>query len=349
MTEKERWEAMLRRKPVDRVPLFLASLGFSLRTAGHPVARAYDDPHTCFQAQVHTNDLFGATHCTRFMGGAFGAREFGGEVHMPHGEYAMAPSLCRPPIVSEQDVLALERNFPDVRNAGTIPLFMEFSRLQAAHGFPVTLYVGGVLTGVGYMCGVETMCRWMVKQPQLLHRVCRLFTRFVRDTLKLWVNTFGPGSLLGWNVSPTESNQVISSKQFKEFALPYQQEIYEGAQALGVSHFYTHLCGEQQLNLPYWTRFSHGDPGIISIGPELDIQEAASHFPDQIILGNVNPTLIQFGTPQEVYAQARLCIEKGKECPSGFILAPGCEMPVLAPLENVRMLQRAVEDAGWYR
>jgi uroporphyrinogen decarboxylase len=188
----------------------------------------------------------------------------------------------------------------------------------------------------------------MVRQPPLLHRVCRLFTRFVLDALELWVDTFGPNRILGWNVAPTESNHVISPKQFEEFALPYLQEIYERAQAMGIRHFYTHLCGEQRLNLPYWTCFSHGDPGIISIGHELDIEEIAGLFPDQIVLGNVNPTVIQFGTPQEVYHLARACIEKGKKCPAGFVLAPGCELPVLAPQDNVRMLQQAVEDAGGY-
>jgi uroporphyrinogen decarboxylase len=348
MTEKARWEAMLRREPLDRVPLFLASLGFSLRMAGYPVARAYDDPKTCFQAQVETNAMFGATLCTRFIIGAMGAREFGGEVNMPHGEYAMAPSLRRPPIETEEDVPALEENPPDVRTAGAMPLALEFSRLQAAQGFPITLPVGGVLTGVGYMCGVNTMCRWMIKKPHLLHRVCRLFTQFILDAVKLWVDTFGPEPLVGWNVSPTESNQLISPAQFEEFALPYQKDIYERAQAMGVHHFYTHLCGEQERNLPHWTRFSHGDPGIISIGHEMDIGHISDHFPDQIILGNVNPTVIQFGTPEQVYGLAVACLTKGKECSGGFVLAPGCEMPILAPRENVRMLRKAVEDLGWY-
>lgn len=348
MTEKERWEALLKREPIDRVPLFLASLGFSLRNVGYPVASAYDDPGKSFWGQVRTNEMYGATHCTRYIGGAFGVREFGGEVKMPEGEYAMAPVPLRHPIESEADVQRLELHLPDVKTAGTIPLFMQFSQLQEKHGFPITLYVGGILTGVGYMCGVQRMCTWMMKRPALLHRVCRLLTDFISQMIKYWVDTFGPTRILGWNVSPTESNQIISPKQFEEFALPYQREVYQTARAMGVKHFYTHICGEQIANLPLWAQLSLGDPGIVSIGHEIEIETAAGYFPNDIILGNVNPTVIQFGTPEEIYERARVCIEKGKRCPGGFVLASGCELPVMAPPYNVWMLKKAVTDFGQY-
>jgi len=96
MSNMERMEALLSRRPVDRVPLFLASLGFSLRNMGHPVVRAYDDPETSFLAQVRTNEMYGAIPVARFVGGAFGAREFGGEVRMPRKDIEMAPSLLHP-------------------------------------------------------------------------------------------------------------------------------------------------------------------------------------------------------------------------------------------------------------
>lgn len=348
MTEKERWEALLKREPIDRIPLYLASLGFSLRNVGYPVVRAYDDPEKSFWGQVWTNEMYAAMHCTRYIGGAFGVREFGGEVKMPEGEYAMAPSPLRHPIESEEDVQRLELNFPDVKAAGSIPMLMQFSKLQEKHGFPITMTVGGILTVVGYMCGVQRMCKWMLANPLLLHRVCRLATDFILEMNRYWMDTFGPERILGWNVSPTESNQIISPKQFAEFPLPYQKEVYGKARAMGVKHFYTHICGEQNLNLPFWAKFSHGDPGLMSIGHEIDIEAAADYFPDDVILGNVNPTVIQFGTPGEVYELARVCIEKGKKCPGGFVLASGCELPVMAPHYNVWVLKKAVNDFGWY-
>jgi uroporphyrinogen decarboxylase len=322
------------------------SISFVARNVGFSKSSSYEDPEKSFRAQTWSNEMYGAIPFTYYMGGGFGAREFGGEVKMPEGEYAMGPSLLRPPVESEEDIPELE--LPDVKTAGAMPLFMKFSKLQEDHGHYISILVGGTLTRVGFMCGVERMCRWMIKKPALMHRLCRLATDFIIEILKYWVGTFSPERMLPFNSSPTESNQIISPDLFEEFALPYQREVYEKGQALGIKHFFTHICGDQNLNLPYWAKFSHGDPGIISIGHEIDIETAASHFPNDIILGNVDTSILQYGTPDEIYEQAKACIEKGKRCPGGFILAPGCDPPTEAPPYNIWVLRKAVSEVGWY-
>jgi len=117
---------------------------------------------------------------------------------------------------------------------------------------------------------------------------------------------------------------------------------------MGVKHINTHICGEQNLNLPYWAEIPMGNPGIISIGHEVDLDTASKYFPDHIIVGNVEPALIQTGKPEEVYELSRICIEKGKKHPGGFALAPGCELPPMAPPYNVWMMRKAINDFGWY-
>jgi len=346
MTEKERWEALMNRQPVDRVPLFLFSFGFASRNVGYSLSSMYEEPEKSFWAQVWTNEMYGATYFTYYPGGAFPAREFGGEVKMPEGQYSMAVSVLRPPVESEEDVWKLK--IPDVKTAVEMPFFMQFNKLQERYSFPITIVVGSTLTRLGYMCGIERLCKWMKRKPELVHRLCRLETDFVLAIVKYMIDLFGSERLIARNVTPTESNQIISPKAFEEFVLPYQREQYEKARAMGIKHFFTHICGEHNLNLPYWAQLSHGDPGIISIGHELDIEAVAKYFPNDIILGNINPTIIQNGTPREVYEQAKVCIEKGKKCPGGFILGPGCELPVMAPPYNVWMLRKAVNDFGWY-
>jgi uroporphyrinogen decarboxylase len=346
MSNKERMMALLARRPTDQVPLFLASLGFSLRNMGHPVARAYDDPETSFLAQVRTNEMYGAIPLARFVGGAFGAREFDGEVRMPREDMEMAPSLLRPPVTSEADVEKFEQEPPDVKLAGSVPLYMAFSRLQAHHGLPVTFFAGGVLTMVGNMCGVERMCRWMLKSPSLLHRVCRRATDFILAKMNYWVEKFGAGQLVGWNTAATETNQIISPKQFQAFAFPYQREIYEIGRRLGIPHFYTHICGEQNANLPFWAQLFHGDPGLISFGPEISIEAASGFFPKDVLLGNVSPTSIQLSSSEEIRRIAVACVNSGRRHPGAFVLAPGCELPITAPRENVRALRMAIKEAG---
>jgi uroporphyrinogen decarboxylase len=91
-----------------------------------------------------------------------------------------------------------------------------------------------------------------------------------------------------------------------------------------------------------------GDPGMVSVGHEVELERAAYYFPNDIILGNLEPALIQTGTPDEVYEASRKVIERGKKLPGGFIFTPGCELPPKAPLENIGAMNEAVNDLGWY-
>jgi len=58
--------------------------------------------------------------------------------------------------------------------------------------------------------------------------------------------------------------------------------------------------------------------------------------------------VIQAGRPEKVYELARICIEKGRRHPGGFMLGPGCEMPPKAAPYNVWTMMKAVSDFGWY-
>jgi uroporphyrinogen decarboxylase len=124
--------------------------------------------------------------------------------------------------------------------------------------------------------------------------------------------------------------------------------------AMGVKHIFVHICGYQALNYSMWPQVPLGDPGIVSVAHDVDeawpspLESASKLFPNDILYGNVEPAQIHIGTPAEVYELSRQCIEIGKKHEPGFILAPGCEMPPLAPPYNVWMMTKAVNDFGWY-
>ena len=71
-------------------------------------------------------------------------------------------------------------------------------------------------------------------------------------------------------------------------------------------------------------------------------------FPDQIIAGNVNPTLLQEGKPEEVLAQAKECIEVAKYHKGGYMLMTGCDIPPYSPPVNVFQLVKAAREYGRY-
>jgi uroporphyrinogen decarboxylase len=119
--------------------------------------------------------------------------------------------------------------------------------------------------------------------------------------------------------------------------------------SLGIKRFGFHICGDQNLNLPLLAEAAPWrHPSVLSFGHEVDLEVASQHFPEDIIYGNIEPAVIQTGTPEQVYELCRIAIEKGKEAPGGFILGPGCGLPVLAPPVNVYAMTKAINDFGWY-
>ena len=92
-----------------------------------------------------------------------------------------------------------------------------------------------------------------------------------------------------------------------------------------------------------------GNSGIVSFGHEVDLTTAIKYFGDDcVIAGNIEPQVIQNGTPQDVYELSKRCIQKAKDAPKGFILMPGCELPPMAPPYNVYMMMKAANDFGQY-
>ena len=349
MRPMERVNALLAGKPIDRVPVWLwvISSPFAARNVGYSLASTYSDPEKNFWSQIWTQEMYGSDDIPRpLFGNQTGI--FGGETKLPTGEYEQADSVIRYPVRSEEDAWKLKLP-DDVQTAGPAPLYMKFARLQEKFDFPISVSCNSPLELVRSMCSLETLCRWLIRKPELVHHLLRLATDYELELVRYWVNTFTPERILVQTSAPTSSNQVISPKQFEIFTLPYQKELHENILAMGIKHIFCHICGDQNLNLPYWAQVPMGGPGIATFGHEVDLTTAIKYFGDTcIIAGNIEPAVIQTGTPQEVYELCKQAIEKAKHAPRGYLLMPGCGLPPKAPPYNVYMLKKSVDDFGRY-
>ncbi len=352
MSPIERVNALLSGQQVDRVPvwLWLISSPFAARNVGYTVASSYCDPEKSFWAQLWTQEMYSSDDIPRpaFGGAVNGTWTFGGEIKWPESQYEQAPSVIRYPVESEEE--AWELKLPeDIKTAGPVPLFMQFAKLQEKFGFPISIHCDAPLETARSICGLETLSHWLIKKPEVVHRLLRLATDYQLEVVRYWVDTFTPEHILLQTVAPTSSNQVISPKHFETFFFPYQKELHEKALAMGIKHILCHICGEQNQNLPYWAQIPMGNPGIASFGYEVDLAVAMRYFGDTcIIAGNIDPPTIQTGTNQQVYELCKQAIEKAKYAPRGFILMPGCSLPPMAPPYNVYMMKKAASEFGWY-
>jgi uroporphyrinogen decarboxylase len=258
----------------------------------------------------------------------------------------MAPTATRHPANSKAEAEALSMP-DDVAAAGPLPLYLDFARRCQKNGLPVFPFITSPIEGARSLCGPELLLRWMIKQPELAHRLLRLATAYSVAVVRLFAATFPPEDILTYLAAPTASNQMLSPRFFETFVLPYQKKLHEKILKTGIRHIYCHICGEQNKNLPLWRKIPMGNPGIVSFGHEVAIETAVKFFGrDCIIAGNIEPAVIHMGQPAEIYRLCMAALAQGSQAPRGYILMPGCGIPPNVPAQNLLVLKKAAAEFG---
>jgi uroporphyrinogen decarboxylase len=351
MTERHRIEALLNRQKPDRVPIWpFAPNGFAVIYNNSSITEAYTNPEGTYYSLRKTCRDFGWVFFPWMTYAALGAWEFGGDVRMPVGEYDQAPVVTRHPLEKDEDVYNLKWPGPDSGFFGVSRKFNELARQERLDNEPfnASISAGGAFSIACQIVGLDRFLRWLIKKPGLTHDLLRQLSEWSLAGLAKQREILGTEGVLGFCGGATSSNHLISPTQFEEFVLPYLKEGQAKLRALRYNTTYAHICGEHNKNLLHWAQVDFGDPGIIGVGHEVRLETAAEYFPNHIITGNLNPAIVQTGTPQEVYEETRRVVEAGKKVKGGYIFSTGCDLPPRAPVENVRVMTKAVNDFGWY-
>lgn len=352
MNNSERIKALMEGKKPDKTPFFpLGGNGFAVVSNGYPVATIYNDFETTLQYYRKTAIQYEWLYAPYLAYASMGAWEMGGEIKWPDGEFSQAPSIARHPVMLPEEAFELE--LPDIKSAGMVPRQIDFynkvlSEPDDIQTWRLICQIEGVFTFASNIAGSALFARWLLRKPDTAHRLLSLSVEFLTRLAQLIKDKYGTEEVLLFGGEPNASNQMISPKIFREFALPHTRELHHRLFEMGFRSVLKHICGDQNLNLPHWSEVPMGEPGFVSFGHEVDLEHAAKHFPEDIIVGNINPSLIHSGSAEEVYKEAKIVIEKGKAISQGFIFAPGCSLPPNSSPENIKALSRALDDFGWY-
>lgn len=123
---------------------------------------------------------------------------------------------------------------------------------------------------------------------------------------------------------------------FERFEWPYLQRYVEAFLSEGITPWF-HFDTDWGLNLPYLKRLPKGKC-VCDLDGMTDIFKAKAVLGGHMcISGDVPASLLTLGTPEDVrqYCE-RLIDEVGRG--GGFMLTTGCECPVDAKFENVKMM-----------
>lgn len=220
---------------------------------------------------------------------------------------------------------------------GRIPVVMEATR-QLRDKFPyLALYgtITGPFTLALHLMGTDVFMK-MFEDPEYMHKVMR----FCTDMAKFMAgNYIESGCDVIAVVDPMTSQ--IDPGSFDSFVSPYATEIFKfirEADALG-SFF---VCGNAQQNIP---SMCDCRPDNISIDENIPLDYVRDISLEKGVSfgGNLQLTVVLLmGTTEDAKRDALACLDTGGK--KGFILAPGCDLAMDTPPENLKAVADLVYD-----
>ena len=151
--------------------------------------------------------------------------------------------------------------------------------------------------------------------------------------------------------SPFAGMGFISSEQYSEFVLPYEQKIISAIRAKGV-HVYIHTCGSINDRLELMRESNTS--GLECLDPvpvgNVDLEDAFDRIGnDLFIKGNIDSVnSLLYADDAKAEADVKKIIETGKMRGKGFILSTACSIAPMVTKERLLMLSQLIDDYGQY-
>ena len=173
--------------------------------------------------------------------------------------------------------------------------------------------------------------------PDMVHTVLDKVTEFLISYASAYKASGANGIMMAEPVSG-----LLSPALEAEFSSPYVKRIVDAVQDDSFIVIY-HNCGD---NTPLMVDsiLSTGSAAY-HFGNSIDLSEMIKKFPaDVTVMGNVDPAgVLRMGTPEAV-REATTCVLKKCHGYKNFVVSSGCDIPPLAPWENIDTFFSTVKE-----
>ena len=338
MTSTERTVAALTGKPYDRIPVNLLISDHAARVIGVSVGDYNKSARLLALGQIAAWRRYGSDNVNTGPGLVGIAEAIGSTIAFPDSTPYVVDHAAR-------DESGLDRlKVPDPERDGRLPLFLEAAGIvikEIGDQVPLAMTTSGPFTTAANIRGTDRFLRDLQKNPAFAHRLLRLATDSI---IRFAASAVEVGARIGL-ADPVASGTMIGPAHFRQFALPYLQEITTAITAMAGFPPSLHICGNTSK---IWSEMADTGVSVLSLDDAVDLGEAKEMVGHKVaLLGNVRPTASMYlGTPDDVAADARRCLAKGWDNPKGYILGLGCGLPIDTPPENIHALVGAARSYG---
>lgn len=222
--------------------------------------------------------------------------------------------------------------------AGRWPMAGEVARnLKKSVGDSVALYglITGPFTLTSHLRGSELFID-MLMNPDGARSVLHLATEVGKAAAEFYLDA---GADVIAVVDPMTSQ--ISPEHFEQFATPYLNTLFAHINACG-AYSSLFVCGDATRNLELMCRTACHNLQVDENIP-LDLLKTLAQKYGKSFGGNLKlTTVLLLGKVTDAMLDAIRCIDTGGS--TGFVLAPGCDLPYATPPRNLQAVSNMVHN-----
>ncbi len=319
---------------LDRVPAYIFTGACNAQLIGVSLREFFQDPMIFSKAQVAACERYNPDIVIMMWDLLMDVEAMGNELRFPED------SMC----ISVKEVLADKGKLnslkvPDPKKDGRLPGYLEAcsETKKALPDAIVSAIIAGPWTIAMGLRGATELILDTKEDPDYVHELMPICTQ---ATIRFTEAISELGLAVGYSEAPA-SCSLISPDLYRTFVLPYHQQLvhhFEGKVSL-------HVCGNAT---PILEDLVGTGSSNISIDSGTDFKKAVEIARGKsVLIGNVDPQLFLADSKDEMRQGIQYCLDNAPE-DSGFILAPGCEVPAVAPPEKIGWFMELANEIGAY-
>ena len=335
-TGKDRVKAAFRRTHADRVPSYPILGSYTVNLTGASLRDFYTRAQPLADGQLAALEAYEPDILVMMRDLLTEAEAMGSEVEFPEGQMCQISSYA---LGDEPERLA-RLEVPDVVNDGRFPSYWEACEMVASQvkDVPVGSLLVGPWTLAANLRGAENLIIDAMSRPDYVRDLLEL-------TLQVAVAAAEAARKAGVGVSYSEaaaSCSLISPQIYRDLVKPVHRRLTAALKERRIP-VTLHICGHIGPIMEDVV-----DTGIVALS--IDSASSLERMVEVnrgrvVIIGNVPVVTFEQGTPRDIEAEVRRCIDTAA-AGSGFILSSACELSPAAKPENVAHFARYAKEYG---
>lgn len=335
MTGLERTQKAMRMEPIDRIPTFPILIAPACQLIGVKQRDYSLDPDVMADTLLKARDLLGADGVYVSRDNWVFHQALGGNLIFPEDD----ESYSKEPILdSIKEFRKLQIPDPEIA-PGTKTLLSAARKVVGKVGGQYYIQANidcGPFSLAAVLRGAQSFLLDLVTEDEKdLHEFLDFCSEVVIAYGRAMISTGVHGIQYGDSTA-----SLISPEHYERFVLPYQQKSVDALTGKDCD-IWIHICGNTEHLLHFLRPLNFQG---FEVDAKVEMVTARRLLGDRVaIKGNLDTTFLLKQSPDEVYEATQQILRSGN-FKTGIIMSPGCGVPRMTPLNNLRAMVQACED-----